>query len=165
MVKFSELGHRLNGISTPFGGLTWQPSEAEATIARRILLFLEDRRVLYNPYDWEVPDHCLMSVLEIRRFLVTQLQLDVSVELSENLKAMTAACRKFLNHIQTLDRQYRGGLAEWQFNVALGELRATFGILIAIIAERNHLDVEGDLSTILPAAALDKDDTDIDFLR
>ena len=56
-MKFSEIANRLTGISTPFGGASWQPAEMEIAAARRVIAFLEDRRVLYEPSEMEVPSH------------------------------------------------------------------------------------------------------------
>ena len=64
-MKFSEIANRLTGFSTPFGGASWQPAELEIAGARRVIAFLEDRRVLYDPCQMEVPDHCVRSVIEI----------------------------------------------------------------------------------------------------
>jgi len=58
-MKFTEIANRLTGISTPFGGASWQPAELEIAGARRVIAFLEDRRVLYDPCQMEVPDLCL----------------------------------------------------------------------------------------------------------
>jgi hypothetical protein len=57
-MKFSEIASRLTVISTPFGGASWQPSETEIVAARRVIAFLEDRRVLYAPEEMEVASHC-----------------------------------------------------------------------------------------------------------
>ena len=48
-MKFSEIANRLTGISTPLGGVSWQSSDLEMSAARRVIAFLEDRRVLYAP--------------------------------------------------------------------------------------------------------------------
>jgi uncharacterized protein DUF6650 len=72
-MKFSEIANRLTGISTPLGGVSWQPTDLEVSAARRVIAFLEDRRVLYAPDELEVPDHCVHSVLEIRHFLSGEL--------------------------------------------------------------------------------------------
>jgi hypothetical protein len=66
-MKFSEIANRLTGISTPLGGVSWQSSDLEVSAARRVIAFLEDRRVLYAPEEMEVASHCVQSVLEIRR--------------------------------------------------------------------------------------------------
>jgi len=72
-MKFSEIANRLTGISTPLGGASWEPAELEIGAARRLVAFLEDRRVLYDPGQLEVPSHCVQSVLEIRRCLSEEL--------------------------------------------------------------------------------------------
>lgn len=70
-MKFSEIANRLTGISTPFGGASWQPAEMEIAAARRVIAFLEDRHVLYEPSEMEVPSHCVHSVIGIRHRLRT----------------------------------------------------------------------------------------------
>jgi hypothetical protein len=52
-MKFSEIANRLTGISTPLGGVSWQSSDLEVSAARRVIAFLEDRRVLYAPEEME----------------------------------------------------------------------------------------------------------------
>src|ERR1700678_2587913 len=147
-MKFSEIANRLTGISTPFGGASWQPAEMEITAARRFAAFVEDRRVLYEPSEMEVPSHCVHSVIEIRHRLSDELgKLDGSSELSASLRAMRAACRKFLERVGTDGREgirYAVGsnVHSWTFGSALGELRGTFGVHVAKIASLFRLDVE-----------------------
>ena len=159
-MKFLEIANRLTGISTPIIGVSWQPSELEMTAARRVVTFLEDRRVLYAPDELEVPSHCVLSVLEIRRFLTSEIgKLDSKSELALNLRAMRAACRKFLESIGGEDSDMiphaieHGHYASWTFYSALGEMRGVFGIHLARIAASFRLDVEDDLASILPAKA------------
>lgn len=158
-MKFGEIANRLTGISTPFGGASWQPAEMEIATARRVIAFLEDRRVLYEPSEMEMPSHCVHSVIEIRHRLSDELgKLVGGSELAASLRAMRAACRKFLERVGTdgLDGiQYAngGGYPSWTFGSALGELRGTFGIHVAKIAAAFKLDVEDRLASILPANA------------
>jgi Family of unknown function (DUF6650) len=157
-MKFSEIVSRLTGFSCPIFGISWNPKEADVTKARKVITFLEDRRVLYAPSELEVPEHCVRSVIDIRHFLTTELVvLDFDSELSKSLRAMRAACRKFLNTVQdgerrviTFDSNYNQW-AGWVFIGALGELRGVFGIHIAKLAGQHGLDVEDDLASILPA--------------
>jgi len=158
-MKFKELLNRLTGISVPIFGVSWNPPEIEITKAKRIITFLEDRRVLYDPSEVEVPRYCVDSVNEIRRFLTAELgDLNFEDELSKSLRAMRAACRKFLERVGEEDGDIiRFGAQEkhyasWIFISALGELRGVFGIHIAKIAAEYGLNVEDSLAAILPAA-------------
>lgn len=91
----------------------------------------------------EVPDHCIRSVLEIRAMLTHELgQLTSTNELADSLRALRAACRKFLDTIQPrqhLIDQYGfsyGHSANWVFLGALGEMRGVFGVHLAILAAK-----------------------------
>jgi hypothetical protein len=102
LMKFSEIANRVTGISTPVGGVSWQPAELEIAGARRVIAFLEDRRVLYEPGQMEVPSHCFHSFIEIRHCLTEELgKLGGDSELAASLRAMRAACRKFLERVGT----------------------------------------------------------------
>jgi hypothetical protein len=158
-VRFREILSRLTGISTPVFGVSWTPPEAEVARARRVLTFLEDRRVLYVDSEMELPDHCVQSVLRIREFLTSELGSMDSIddEFAGVLRAMRAACHKFLRTTQSLPDIVRYGAspghwANWAFNGALGELRGAFGIHIARMAALHGLGVEDGLSAILPVA-------------
>lgn len=158
-MKFSEIASRLTGISTPLGGVSWQATELEVSAARRVIAFLEDRRVLYAPDELEVPSHCVHSVLEIRRFLTAEIgKLDSGSEFAASLRAMRIACHKFLQRVGVDDDEptvlyanHRGHWASWTFYSALGEMRGTFGVLLARIATQFKLDIEDKLAVILPA--------------
>ena len=162
VVKFREVVSRITGLSVPVFGVQWNPAEADCVVARRLLAFLEDRRVLYVACEMEVPQHCVASVLRIREFLTTELgKLNEERELAQNLRAMRAACRKFLATVETDDRRIiqfgaeRGHYASWVFNGAVGELRGVFGIHVAVIAASHGLDIEGELASIVPASVND----------
>src|ERR1019366_3339642 len=158
----SEIAKRLTGFSTPLGGGQWQAATAEVTVARRVVRFLEDRRVLFNPSELESPGHCVDSVIEIRRTLTEELgNLDGAHEpLTGSLTGMRTACRKFLDTARDVNNDngflwtpnHHNGTPGWRFDTALGELRGVVGIHLAQLAAHYHLDVEDDLATIIPAA-------------
>ena len=60
-MKFTEIASRLTGVTCPVFGVSWNPPEAEVTAAKRAVAFLEDRRVLYQPTEMEIPDHCIID--------------------------------------------------------------------------------------------------------
>jgi hypothetical protein len=130
-MKFEEIINRITGISCPVFGISWNPPEAERSIAKRAITFFEDRRVLYSPSEIEIPDHCVQSVIRIREFLTNELaSANLKGEIIESFRAMRSACRKFLNTVQAESdgRIVRfanspGHYASWEFNQALGEMR------------------------------------------
>jgi hypothetical protein len=162
-MRFSEIASRLTGFSTPVFGVSWNPAQSDVEAVRRVLSFLEDRRVLYAPDDAEVPSHCVESVLRIREFLTTEIgRGGAPADVTDSLRAMRAACRKFLDSVdlQRLDMEDRMllGSAGWRFNQALGELRGVVGLHVARLATAYGLDVEDPLASTLPLASVDDDD-------
>src|SRR5687768_8950801 len=47
-MTFNDLTSRLTGMSIPIFGMSWTPPASERDAAKRVVTFLEDRRVLYN---------------------------------------------------------------------------------------------------------------------
>lgn len=163
-MKFKELLGRITGLSVPVFGISWNPPRPEVASARRVLAYLEDRRVLYNPYHLEVAEQCVHSVLEIRRFLTEVIgKLEAESEFAGHLRAIRAACRAFLDATGSGSGRRRMSRKDWpgpfesSFFTALGELRAMIGLHVAAIAVMNGLDVEGDLARILPVGAENSD--------
>ena len=157
-MKFKEIIKRITGISSPIFGVSWNPENTERDFAKEVITYLEDRRVLYNPSEMEAPHHCVDSVLKIREFLTPKIgKISEDSELAKSLKAMRAACRKFLDKTGMRNGDIIrygasiGHWASWEFNGSVGELRGVFGIHIAKIAVAYGIDVEKDLATILPA--------------
>lgn len=162
-MKVLEIMRRIKGFSTPLGGVDWDLPLPQRAIAEKTVVYLEDRRVLTMPRGVEhavlEADHCIASVLQIRETL-TQLLMDPDTgdDLTENLKAMRAACRRFLDSVgPNHSRQVRGHFETATFGAALGELRAVFGIQLGVIAARYKLDLSEDLAAILPASDTDDD--------
>lgn len=147
---------RVTGISLPIGGLQWaDPGPSDAGIVRGLLVFLEDRRVLYNPHQLEVESQVERSIHEIREECTRTLQaLAADAPSCLPIRAIREACRRFHDeqqeefpHFDPDGRRQRGLPG---FFVALGAFRATVGYQVAILAAAHDLDVEGDLASIMP---------------
>jgi len=155
-MKFPDLLNRLTGISCPVFGVSWNPAETQRSIARRLIIFLEPRRVLYSAYQYESVCPCITSVIEIRNYLTSELhKIDDSSALSSYVRGMRNACNKFLTRCPN-DAGFRcqacraGNIENWIFTAAIGELRGTFGIMVGQIAKAYGIDVEDDLAQIIP---------------
>ncbi len=141
----------------PQVSVEWSLPKPENEIAQDVISFLEDKRVLYNDYELEVPSHCAESVIHIREYLTQQLQgMPNTLGLPAQLRMMRGACRTFLNKVQTgrhsiiWENGFEGGPESWTFCTALGELRSLIGVYVALLMAEYDLGVEGDLAKILP---------------
>jgi hypothetical protein len=97
-----RIRQRLTGVSTPFGGVSWETlPNTEQEALTRLVAVLEDRRVLYNPMDREIVDLAVNSVTEIRRHLVEEIgRIPADGDLAAVLPSMAAPCRAFLDEVQ-----------------------------------------------------------------
>jgi hypothetical protein len=151
----AETARRITGISTPFGGVQWaDPGPSETELVRRFLVFLEDRRVLFNPFQLEVEGEVEHSIHQIREECTKALQmLSSSAFAIAPIRAIREAGRRF--HDDQLEEfPYFDG--DWPrrgrpgFFMALGAFRATVGHQVALLAGRYGIDIEGDLASIMP---------------
>jgi hypothetical protein len=156
-VKFNEVVARTVGLGCPIFDLTWFPEETDIAVAGDVIHFLEREWVLYGPSESEQPDHCVESALKIGGYLHRTIAgLEGDTELRASLRAMRAACAKFLTTVEHTTGKIvpfaaqTNHYASWVFNAALGELRGVFGVHIARVAALHGLDVEDALASILP---------------
>ena len=155
-MKFTDVLNRLTGVSCPIFGVSWNPGELERTVARRVIVYLEPRRVLYEAFEYESVCPSVSSVLDIKNYLTSELQnIDEDSELNNYLRAMRNACNKFLSRVPD-SKDFRcvacrpGNIESWIFSSALGEMRGVFGVMIGQIAKAYGLNVEDDLARIIP---------------
>lgn len=149
-----RVAKRLTGISGPWGGLQWETVEGDKQVARRVINYLEDRRILFGDRHTEDQRHCLTSALQIREYLTKQINAANSGKtLEQTLKAMRAAFRKFVDAagpdaVNFLE--HRWPYQTDAFSLALGDLRGSVGMYIAMIAGKFSLKVDDELASILP---------------
>lgn len=160
------MGYELTGISLPMGGIQWQKTAGDEQVARAVVTFLEDRRLLFGDRHLEDERHCLQSALQIRAFLTDQItNAEPGHELEGCLKGMRAACRKFVEAAGPEARNFgysRHGLEADPFSLAIGDLRTAIGYQLAFILSQYRLGIEPELASIIPAA--DEDSQDISWM-
>lgn len=153
----ANTARRVTGISSPFGGISWaDPGPGDGETVRRFLVFLEDRRVLYNSMDLEVVSQVHRSIHEIREECTKTLQaLPPKAFAVLPLRAIREAGRRFHDDENEQFRFFDDGWRQRDggpgFFVALGAYRATVGQQVALLAAHYDIDIEGGLASVLPA--------------
>jgi hypothetical protein len=149
---------QITGISSPFGGIEWaDPGPSDGELVRQFVLFLEDRRVLYNPTYLEVVGQVEHSIHEIREQCTKTLQaLPPKAFAVTPIRTIREAARRFHND---QNEDFRFFADRWHsregspgFFAALGAFRAIVGQQVALLAAHYDFDVEGDLASALPNA-------------
>lgn len=162
-IKAKELLSRMTGFSTPVFGVSWNPAASERDTVRGFLTFMEDRRALYVPNQFEVESDVTRSVKAIRGQCTETLSaLPEGSPAIAPIRAIRGACRKFETQPRPqfqLFNQLRGEPEAHlvPFFTALGELRALVGVHIAVLATAYWVDLEAELASILPAEDRDGD--------
>lgn len=145
---------RPTGFSIPPGfGVQWEFAESDKEIARKAIIFLENRRLLFGERHMEDEMVCVRSAIEIRNRLtdlIPSAREGGGVE--QSLRAVRAACTQFVNQAGQEARNFRGfhGAGANPFGQALGELRSLVGIQLALLVDHYKFKVEENLLSIFP---------------
>jgi hypothetical protein len=171
--QVQSVGRRLRGLSAFGLGASWEYPPSERETVRKLIVFLEDRRALFNPPPAEVEDCVVASVQSIREECTKAIAtLPEASHAVASIRAIRAACRRFLDDpyptfsdiaAQMYGPRFREAFDAHQYRLrigtepagfftALGEMRAFVGQQIALLATAYEIDVEGDLASILPPA-------------
>jgi hypothetical protein len=171
-IESQSLASRLSGLSILGFGASWKAPESEREVVRSVLTALEDKRVLYEDYDFEIRTHVHQSLINIRAVLTDGIaRTSDKSPAAQAFRIMRAACREFLSqpHSDPLfGRTVRRMVIpppgdpspivekpfinnEDNFFAALGKLRGIFGQQIADIAYLYRIDLEEQLASILPS--------------
>jgi hypothetical protein len=159
---------RLMGVKVKGGsfsvlgmGINWERTAGDEKIAKTVIIFLEDRRLLFGNHHMEDEAHCVSSALECRTFLTTQIaETEPRKPLETTLKSMRAAFRQFVERggPHGHNFQHHRFMHEADpFSLALGDLRTQVGEQLARIAWRYNIEIDDDLARILPP---EDDETD-----
>jgi hypothetical protein len=145
---------KLRGVSTPFGGASWELRESDREIVRGLLIYLEGRRVLKTDSADEDYEHVTLSVIEIRKELTTTLQrLHHKSPATEPIRRLRRACEEFLT------RYAPAGSFGYDFFVGLGRLRGIFGVELSTLTSASRLPFPAELGALLAPQEDLPDDT------
>ena len=162
--RFEVVGYEVAGISTPVVGVQWVKTAGDKDINRAVVVFLEDRRLLFADRHVEDEQHCVQSALQIRSFLTEQImKAKPGKELEEALRRMRAACRRFLEAAGPRGEHFwhHPGYGHDPFFIALGELRASIGAQLTLVLSQYPMRLERELASILP---VEDDGEDLSWL-
>ena len=163
----ADTARRITGISSPLGGVQWaDPGPSDGEFVRQFLVFLEDRRVLYNAMQLEVPSQVEHSIHQIREQCTRTLQqLGASAFAAQPIRTIRVAGQSFHDDC---NEEFHNMVHDWDgprqhqhrfgpgFFTALGAYRATVGYQVALLAGHYDIDVEGDLASVIPGTASDQ---------
>lgn len=147
------MAYRPTGVGGFGFSVNWEKVPGDKDVARRVINFLEDRRLLFGTRHYEDELHCVHSAIEIRHFLTEQLnQAKAGRSLADSLKAIRATMRAFVDAAgpDACNFRHDWGINPPAFHIALGELRSRVGLRVALIADQYDIEVEPDLEQILP---------------
>lgn len=153
--------YRPTGVGAFGFSLNWEKVPGDEEVARRVVTFLEDRRLLFGERHSEDELHCVHSAIEIRKFLTDELtKAKPGKSLDSSLRAIRVACRRFVEAAgpDARDFRYHHGDQTDRFSLALGELHSLVGLHLAVIADQYGVEVEDDLAQILPPDTFADDD-------
>ena len=161
----ADTARRITGISVPFGGIQWaHPGPSDREVVRQFIVFMEDRRVLYNAMDLEVLDQVERSIHVIREQCTRTLQaLPAGAFAANPIRNIREAGRRFHDDPNEDFPYFDGGWADRRgtpgFFAALGACRAVIAYQVALLAAHYDLDIEGELAAVIPVIS-DQDGSD-----
>lgn len=96
--------YKLTGISTPFGGLSWDKRLCEKDRIIFLFTYLESKRILYNPAEMEKKEWCINSILEIKDSLV-EITKDIKFRAGTLaiINNMIDTCNHYLDNVSTYE--------------------------------------------------------------
>jgi hypothetical protein len=146
------------GLGTPLvaGSISWEYIASNRDLARRVLVFLEPRRVLYESPAREDYEQCRLSAQDIKNFLTLEIMnVKSGGELESSFKAMRSACLAFGNAagINSANFQRNPDL----FQACLQAFKDAMGTQIGWLAETFEIPIDPALEAIVPFRDISED--------
>ncbi len=136
------MGIKINGISIPVGGISWEYTESKKKGIQEIFYYLESKRILTNPIEMEIKEWSEKSAIEIKNKLVETLsKYEYDQITAKTIKAMVDACNEFLDDMLKVDTSgiiYKNSQRDWcdmRYSVAMKKFRGNFRYNIKLLTE------------------------------
>lgn len=137
--------YELNGISVPFGGISWTKNTTGKDLFQNLFVYLEGKRILVNPIEIEKKEWCIESVLEIKSVLSSASQGKALKSFDYDvIRALIDSCNQYLDSVSPLDLPgiiYKNG-NHWidsGFDSAMKDLRHRIKAEIQKVEAHYHL--------------------------
>jgi hypothetical protein len=134
--------------------VNWEKAPGDEEIARRIVTFLENRRLLFGVRHLEDELECVHSANQVRDHLTDELlQANPGKSLNSSIRAMRTASRNFVDAAGSDARNFRrhhDPPGTDQFSDALAQLRVLVGLHLEQLVIQYDIEIEPELAQILP---------------
>ncbi len=140
-----KIKHILNGVSTPFGGVSWENKDNGKEYFIRLITYLSSKRILINPIEMEKKEWSINSVLEIKKTLSDtngSIPLD-DMDIS-SIRKLINACNNFLDSMSSVNvtgiiYKKEGRWENNSYDKAMKVFRKSFKNEITIIEEKHKI--------------------------
>lgn len=140
------MGIKLNGISVPIGGISWEYTKSGQKGIQEMFYYLESKRLLINPKEMEKKEWSEKSAIEIKNKLVDILsRYKYDQNIITIIKQMVDACNEFLDNMQRVEVRgilYKNLQSDWEdleYGVAMKKFRKIFRDNIKLLAETYNI--------------------------
>jgi hypothetical protein len=143
------------GVGTPLvsGSISWEYVASNQDLARRVIVFLEPRRVLSESPQREDYEHCRLSAYDIKNFLTLEIMnVKAGGPLEVSFKRMRSACLAFDSAAGTNSANFSRDPD--LFQACLTAFRDAMGTQIGWLAATFNIQLEPELQAIVPPPGL-----------
>jgi hypothetical protein len=142
---------RPSGVSAFGFGLDMETRPSDAELARGVLAFLEDRRILWEDMRFEIPEECLRSAEKTRDYLTSAIQVPgIGAAYAQLLAEVRQLFTVFMMHENRHRYMHGGPFGPDELSLALGNLRSAVGERIAEMSVAFDLAVGPNLQSVVP---------------
>lgn len=141
------------GTALVSGSISWEYIASNRDLARRVLVFLEPRQVLYESPAREDYEQCRLSAQDIKNFLTLEIMnVKSGGDLEASFKLMRSACIAFGNAAGINSANF--GRNPDLFHACLQAFKDAMGTQIGWLAETFEIPLDPALEAIVPPRSI-----------